>query len=216
MAITDQGRPRALVADTLVKVRFTDDGRVVVNAGCNTLSGPVTVDGGTLRVADMSVTEIGCDPARHEQDEFLVDLFAGNLDYRLDGDHLVLGSSDRGLELNQERTLPLIGTVWKADTVIEGTMAGAVPAGVHVTLVFGPDQVEISGLCNLDRADYRTTGPTITFRPGQLTRKACQEDITSLEQATLAVLDGEATYSIDTDMLTLTKGDRGLRFTTEG
>lgn len=215
-AITDQGRPRALVAGTLVKVRFTDDGRVVVTAGCNTLSGPVTVDGGTLRVADMSVTEMGCDPARHEQDKFLADLFAGNPAWRLDGDHLVLGSSDQGLELNQERTLPLVGTVWKADTVIEGTTAGAAPAGVHATLVFGPDQVRISGLCNLDRAEYRTAGSTITFQPGPLTRKACQENIMSLEQATLAVLDGEATYAIDTDTLTLTKGGRGLRLTAEG
>ncbi|MET1073777.1 MAG: META domain-containing protein, partial [Umezawaea sp.] len=45
---------------------------------------------------------------------------------------------------------------------------------------------------------------------------ACQEDVMSLEQATLAVLDGEATYVIDTDTLTLTKGGRGLRFTVEG
>jgi autotransporter-associated beta strand protein len=214
-AITDQGRPRALVAGTLVKVRFTDDGRVVVNAGCNTLSGPVTVDGGTLRVADMSVTEMGCDPARHEQDKFLVDLFAGNPAYRLDGDHLVLGSSDRGLELKQERTLPLVGPVWKADTVIVGTMAGSAPAGVHATLVFGPDQVTISGLCNLDRVEYRAAGSTITFRPGQLAGKVCEENVMLLEQATLAVLDGEATYVIDTDTLTLTKGDRGLRFIAE-
>ncbi|WP_179118302.1 META domain-containing protein [Saccharothrix sp. ALI-22-I] len=215
-AITDQGRPRALVAGTRVEVRFTDDGRVVVNAGCNTLSGPVTVDGGTLQVADMSVTEMGCDPARHEQDKLLLDLFAGQPQWRLDGDTLVLGSSDSGLELSQERALPLVGTVWKADTVIEGTTAGSAPAGVNATLVFGPDQVTISGLCNLDRAEYRTAGSTITFRPGQLTRKACAEDIMSLERTTLAVLDGEATYAVDTNTLTITKGDKGLRFTAEG
>lgn len=215
-AITDQGRPRALVAGTQIEVRFTDDGRVVVNGGCNTLSGPVTVDGGTLRVTDMSVTEMGCDPARHEQDKFLTDLFAGNPEYRLDGDHLVLGSSERGLDLTRGRTLPLVGTVWKADTVIDGTMAGAAPAGVHATLVFGPDEVKISGLCNLDRAEYRTAGSTMTFRPGPLTRKACQEDVMSLEQAILAVLDGEAAYVVDTGTLTLTKGDKGLRFIAEG
>lgn len=215
-AITDQGRPRALVAGTLVKVQFTDDGRVVVNAGCNTLSGPVTVDAGTLRVADMSITEIGCDPVRHEQDKFLVDFFAGDPEYQLHGDHLVLGSSDRGLELLQERTLPLVGTVWKADTVIEGTMAGAAPAGVNATLVFGPDQVEISGLCNLNRVEYRMAGSTITFQPAFLTLKKCQDDIMSLEQAALAVVDGEATYAIDTNTLTLTKGDKGLRFIAQG
>jgi autotransporter-associated beta strand protein len=215
-AITDQGRPRALVAGTQVEVRFTDDGRVVVNAGCNTLSGTVTVDGGKLGVADMSVTEMGCDPARHDQDRFLAGLFAGNPEWRLDGGHLVLGSSGQGLELNQDRTLPLAGTVWKADTVIVGTMAGSAPAGVHATLVFGPDQVTITGLCNLAQAGYRTAGSTITFQPGRLTRKACQENVMSLEQATLAVLDGEATYAIDTGTLTLTKGDRGLRLTAEG
>jgi autotransporter-associated beta strand protein len=214
-AITDQGRPRALVAGTRVEVRFTDDGRVLVNAGCNTLSGPVTVTGGKLQVTDMSITEMGCDPARHEQDKFLVDLFTAQPAWRLDGDTLVLGSPESGLRLGQEQARPLVGTVWKADTVIKGTTAGSTPAGVHATLVFGPDEVTISGLCNLGRAGYRTTGSTITFQPGQLTRKACPEDVMSLERAALAVLDGETTYTLDTDALTITKGDNGLRFTAE-
>jgi autotransporter-associated beta strand protein len=215
-SITHQGRPRELVAGTRVEVRFTDDGRVVVNAGCNTLSGPVTVDGGTFRVTDMSVTEMGCDPARHEQDELLFGIFSGTPGWRLDGDGLVLGSSDSGLTLSQEPTAALVGTVWRADTLIDGATAGSTPAGIHATLVFGLDQVTISGLCNLDRAEYRTAGSAITFRTGPLTRKACAADVMSLEQATLAVLDGEATYALDTTTLTITKGDKGLRFTAEG
>ncbi|MDR6593678.1 META domain-containing protein [Saccharothrix longispora] len=212
---TEQGRPRALVAGTTVQVRFTDDGRLVVSGGCNTLSGPVDAGEGRLTVTDPSVTEMACDPERTGQDEFLVDLFTGNPAWRLDGDTLVIGSPDDNLRLVQERAVPLAGAVWRVDTLIRDTTAGAAPAGVTATFVFTGSEVAITGLCNLTAAEYRTTDQKIVFIPGPVTRKACEPDVMALEEAVLAVLDGEVAYALDARTLTLSKGSRGLRLIAE-
>src|SRR5690606_17022152 len=69
--IEQAGRPRELVADTKVSVWFTDDGRLVADAGCNSMQAPLDVDGDRLRVSDVESTGIGCDEARHRQDRWL-------------------------------------------------------------------------------------------------------------------------------------------------
>lgn len=213
--LTEHGKPRALVPGTSIELRFTDDGRLVANAGCNTISGTVTLAGGRLDAPDLSITEMGCDPQRHEQDQRLSALLASKPSWRLDGDDLVLSSSGTELVLAEQKALPLVGTVWKADTLIQGQVTGATPAGVAATLVFGQDQVTVSGLCNLRTAKYRASGSTITFELGPLPSQTCAPEVMRLEHAAVALFDGEATYRIDANALTIMKGDRGLRFTAE-
>src|SRR5687767_14997293 len=47
-AVTEGGTPRALVQGTELSVEFTDDGRLIANAGCNIMQGPVDTAGGKL------------------------------------------------------------------------------------------------------------------------------------------------------------------------
>jgi heat shock protein HslJ len=205
--------PHPLVAGTRIELRFTDDGRLVANAGCNTMGGTISLAGGKLDVADLSITEMGCDPPRHEQDQRLSAFLDGKPSWRLDGEHLALGSAGTELTLAEVKALPLVGTTWRADTLIQGAVAGSTPAGVGATLVFGQDEVTVSGLCNLRTAKYQAAGSTVTFQLGPLTRRACAPEIMTVEQAAVALLDGEATYRIDGRTLTITKGDKGLRCT---
>lgn len=211
--ITEQGRPRALATGTNIELRFTDDGRLVANAGCNTISGTVSMAGGTLDVTDISITEIGCAPDRHEQDQRLSTFLGGGPSWRLDGSTLVLSSLGTDLVLTQENVLPLVGTTWKVDTLIQGPVAGATPAGIDATLVFGVDQVTVSGLCNLRAVKYRASGSTLTFELDVLTMMACAPEIMRVEHAAVTLFDGETTYQIDNRALTITKDDQGLRFT---
>lgn len=213
--INEQGKPRQLVEGTSIELRFTDDGRLVANAGCNTISGKVTLAGGKLDAADLSITEMGCDPQRHEQDQRLSAFLTSKPSWRLDGENLVLSTADTALVLTQEKALPLVGTPWQADTLIQGDVAGSTPAGVDATLVFGQDEATVSGLCNLQAVKYHASGSTITFELGPLTMKACAPDIMRVEQAMVALFNGEATttYRIDGKTLTITRGDKGLRFT---
>jgi len=214
-AITEQGTARPVVAGTSIELWFTDDGRVVVNAGCNTMSGTVSLAGGRLDVPDMSITEMGCDQLRHEQDQRLSALLASKPSWRLDGENLVLSSPSAEVVLIPRDVRPLVGTTWKLDTLIQGDVAGSGPAGVGATLVFGPDEVTVSGLCNLRTVKYQASGSTITFELGPLTKMSCAPEIMAVESAAVALFDGQAAYKIDTDTLTITKGDKGLHFTAE-
>ncbi|HEV2782271.1 MAG TPA: META domain-containing protein [Actinophytocola sp.] len=211
--LPDRDAPRAVVAGTSIRLQFTDDGRLVANAGCNTMSGPVDVAGGTLDAADLSITEMACDPPRHEQDRLLSTFLSGKPSWRLDGEQLVLSSPGAELTLTEEKAPPLVGPTWKLDTLIRGEVAGSTP--VDVTLVFGPDEVTVSGLCNLRAVKYRSSGSTINFELGPMTLMACSPEIMTVEQAAVDLLDGEATYRIDAGTLTITKGDKGFRFVAE-
>lgn len=211
-AIMEQGTPHELVAGTSIELWFTDDGRLVVRAGCNTMSGAVSMAGGTLDVADLSITEMGCDPPRHEQDQRLATFLAGKPSWRLDGKNLVLSSAGTELVLTPRETRPLVGTTWKVDTLIQGEVASSTPVGVEATAVFGDGEATVSGLCNLRAVKYRATDSTIVFELGPLTRMACAPGIMTVENAAVALLDGQTTYRLDADTLTITKGGRGLRF----
>ncbi|MER3417918.1 MAG: hypothetical protein C4343_02130, partial [Chloroflexota bacterium] len=82
--VTVDGRPRGLVPGTriLLDVR---DGRIGASAGCNQLGGRYRLDGDVLVVTGAAVTEMGCDPARHAQDEWLFDLLGRGPVVRLNG-----------------------------------------------------------------------------------------------------------------------------------
>jgi heat shock protein HslJ len=67
-AVTRDGTPADLVESTRISLRFTDDGGLVANAGCNTLHGEVSTGQGRLDPTKIGRTEMGCDPLRHEQD----------------------------------------------------------------------------------------------------------------------------------------------------
>ena len=60
------------------------------------------------------------------------------------------------------------------------------------------------GLRQLHRPDRRSRSHPLP------SRRACEELATEQETAVIAVLDGTVVYEIDSDQLTLTKGDHGL------
>lgn len=215
-SLTERGSPRELVPGTRIELRFTDDGRLVANAGCNTITGRVTTSAGRLDTDELGITELGCDPPRHEQDQRLSAFLAGGPSWRLDGDTLVLSAAGTTMTLTRLVSPPLAGTTWRIDTLIHGAVAGSSPAGADATLMFGAGEVTVSGLCNLRAVPYRAAGATITFELGPLTQIACAPEVMRVEEAAVAVLDGQTSYRIDGRTLTITKGDLGLGLTAAG
>jgi heat shock protein HslJ len=86
-----EGRPPT--AGTNVTISFDDDG-VAVNAGCNTLFGAATIEGGTLQVGAMGQTMMACTDDLTEQDTFLAEFFTAGPTITLDDDTLVLTGPD--------------------------------------------------------------------------------------------------------------------------
>ncbi len=76
-------------------------------------------------------TTIGCDPPRHEQDEWLTATLSGPVAFELEGDTLVLTTGTTRFVLSDREVVspdvPLAGTEWQLDTLTEGEVAGGFP-----------------------------------------------------------------------------------------
>jgi heat shock protein HslJ len=209
-ALTDNGKPRALLPNTELSVEFTDDGRLIAQAGCNTMQGPVnTADGKLVLDGGLASTAIGCPPASGEQDAFVAKVIGASPSWRLAGDRLTITSGRTTLDLvPREAVHPdrnLTATTWVVDTMLDGDVASSTPAGAPpITLVFDSTRVAADTHCNGVGADYTVNGDTIVFTEGASTLIGCAPEIAQGEKAVSEVLNGEVTYKITADRLTLT------------
>ena len=208
-----------LVDGTVVTLGFEDDG-ISASTGCNTMTGAATWDDGTLEVAgELATTMMACPNGLQEQDDWLAALLTSSPAIALDGDTLTVGDDTTGMVLEERANLPLEGTVWQLEELMSTSAVSAVAAGIaSLTIDAAGTQVQVVAGCNtgsgsvtVEPADDASTG-TIVFGPLATTRKACPEDVMTVEAQVLTVLDGPVEYSIDGSTLTLTKDDAGLLF----
>lgn len=209
-SVTEDGKPRDLVPDTTLSVKFTDDGRLIADAGCSMMQGPVdTADGKLVIENGLSMTGIGCDEARHEQDRFVASVLGGSPTWQLSGDQLTITAGSTKVELAPREAVDpdrdLAGTTWELDTLIDGDVASSMAAGTEpVTLTFDGGQVVADTHCNGVTGTYTVSGDKLQVEQGPMTKKMCPPEIMRGESAVVDVLQGEVTYEITADRLTLT------------
>lgn len=204
----------ALVPGTRIRLAFAD-GRLIANGGCNTLSGPYVIADGRLTATQLSMTEMGCDEPRMQQDEWLVRLLA-DVTFALDGDTLTLTDGATRLTLTEGEAatsnLPLEGTRWVLDGIVSGDAVSSVPDHVTTSIQIVAGRVEMEAGCNAGGGPVTVAADTLTFGPITLTKRGCEPEAMAAETAVVAVLAGAASYTISADVLTLNAGDAGLTF----
>jgi heat shock protein HslJ len=216
--VTEGGQPRPLVEGTELSVVFGPENQISVSAGCNSMSGPAEFGGGTIQTAGLATTEMGCDEARHAQDEWIAGLLSQGLGYTLDGDELTLTAGNTVIVLTDRETVnpdrPLEETVWQLDGIVEGDGVSSVPVGASATVVFrgGEVVVENEG-CNGARGPAEVAESEITVGPLMMTKMGCEPDPAAVEAALTQVLDGTITYTVEADRLDLSNPNgTGLTF----
>jgi heat shock protein HslJ len=215
--ITEGGSPRALVPGSELRIDFVD-GNISISAGCNGMGGSYHLsDESELSTGSLAGTEMACHPTLMEQDSWLAGtVFAEPLVASVEGSTLRLAREGLELVLTDRAVaspdVSLEGTAWELDGVRSGESVSSVPAGQTPTLLIAADgAVTLHTGCNGGRSTATVSGQTITFAPVVTTKMACVDDAgQQTEAAVLAVLDGDVTWSITEQNLTLTKGDRGL------
>jgi heat shock protein HslJ len=214
-----------LVDGTSVTLSFEGD-RLSTNAGCNTSTGPYTLEGGVLRSdGQWATTLMGCEPELEAQDQWLAGFLADGADVALQGDDLTLTSVDGGevsmtLSDGGADVAALVGTTWMLHSIIDGSAVSSLPSGVEQpTMRIGEDgMAELFLGCNRGAAAVGTTttdeGDLLTFGPIRSTKMACGEDAMATEATVLAVLESDPVFTITADRgLTLTASDgTGLEF----
>lgn len=207
-----------LVDDSVIRVSF-EDARLIVAAGCNTISGEYRVDDtGTLAFTGTPMTTVmGCEDALMAQDAWLTDLFTEGVAASVDANALTLSSGPVEIAFDEETDAGVLGTTWTLTSLVRGDAVSSLPAGVDApTLEIADDgTTNVFTGCNTGGSTVTVGDSTLTFEPMRLTMMACEGDATEVEATVTVVLDGEVDFEVDGKMLTLTKGDQGLVFTAE-
>jgi len=209
--VTEDGNPRPLVEGTQIRLHFNEDGSGFgASAGCNSMGGTARIEDGQLVVGDLATTEMGCDEARHAQDEWLADFLTGRPAMTLTGPDMVLSGGGTEIRLSDREVAdpdrPLRGTKWVVDGVISGDAVSSVPQGTEAFIVFSETEEDGFGGntgCNGMGGKAVVTEASIEFSEVITTKMFCEDDRGDLERAVIEVLDGEVTYQIEADRLTL-------------
>ena len=221
--IVEAGQPKALVEGTRIQLSFRD-GNLGASAGCNSIGAGFTVTGdAVLEVGPMAMTEMGCDPPRHEQDEWLVAFLTASPAVQLDGDRLVMIGENATIELLDREVadpdVPLVGTVWVVTGFIDGQAATSFAVPEPAKLKFDDVNSTVTGTdgCNnfsgsVEIADGSTGGPgegdgEFQFGPIEGEQELC-EGYEQYQPMFHAVFEaGQATYEIEGPNLTITSRD---------
>ncbi len=231
VSVLENGVERPLVEDTRVSVRF-NNGKLSASAGCNSMGGPYQIDDNQrLTVSETATTEIGCDPQRHAQDEFVAAVLTDHPRLTLSGDLLILATDTVRIEFLDTEVAdpdrPILATRWAVTGFIQGE--------VHVSMNVDPAQEgwiefsEDSQLTGFDGcvdfsspaevSDGSTGGPVegdgeIQF--GAITSAVCEEPSRYSEAFAALFETGDAVFSIDGPRLTLLDSDgNGATFHTD-
>jgi heat shock protein HslJ len=216
-AVTENGQAKQLAAKTRIRLQFTDDGRLIADAGCNSMQSRVSTSNGRLAVEDLAMTDMGCDAPRHAQDDWLAKLLHNKPTWKLEADTLTVTSGGTTISLLDRKTaepdLPLDGTKWSLETVITGEVASHQAGSEKAWITFNGERVTGSTGCNELQGVVARDNGKLTFGDLVTTRRACVGDGAALESAFLDTLKGEVTYEIDSSRLKLRARGNGLDFT---
>jgi heat shock protein HslJ len=171
-----------------------------------------------LVVDGIGSTAIGCDPALHEQDEWLSTFLGDRPTIRVDGSALMLSDDSVAVTLTDREVAdpdrPLEGPTWTVEGQISGQTASHALIAEPATLVFVDGVLSLDTGCNTGTASYEVVDGRVTVQPVALTRMACDDATKQREAAIVAVLDGTVTFAIDARRLNLSNGPIGLTLTT--
>lgn len=203
-----------LVAGTRVTLMFRD-ATLTANAGCNTMGGEYHLAGTTLSLGQLAMTEMGCEQDRTAQDAWLAALLPGAT-VQIGETSLTLTKGDVKIDFVDRKTtnLPLEGTVWTVDAIVNGDAVSSVPPGVTATFILEGGKAAVYTGCNWGSVSATAVDGTIGFGPLVATARGCANDGSKqVEEAMQAVLAGSQPYLIDADSLTIgTPGKAALMF----
>jgi heat shock protein HslJ len=203
--------------DPRTEIIFRDAGTLYGSAGCNRYSASYQINGSSLSVRSVAVSEVYCtEPVGlMQQESRFVKLLVTVSSYRVEEDRLdLLGPSGRELmtfeRMEQPRKHPLLNTTWALDYISAGGNAVASPIeGTEITAVFAGDgTVSGSAGCNAYSAVFQVNETHLTMERIISTKTSCTEPegIMKQEGRYLNLTGTVAGYRIEDDSLTLIDG----------
>ena len=216
--LSSEGESVDVLPDTGITLEF-EEGKIGGSAGCNTYFASYEIEGDSLTVGVIGVTEMYCAPEAlmTQEGEYLASLESAVL-YRVADDKLEIVNGDGETLLSFSFSVleptPLTGTMWRLTGFNDGK-GGFVSllSGTEITALFDDDGgLSGSAGCNNYKASYEIDGEVLSIGPAVATRMMCAkpDGVMDQESAYLAALESVAAYQIKGDLLELRDAD-GMR-----
>ncbi|MFI5690378.1 META domain-containing protein [Kribbella sp. NPDC051586] len=217
-SVTENGKPKQLAPKTRVRLQFTDDGRLVADAGCNSMQTKVSTKDGKLTLdGELASTAMGCPGPQQGQDAWLAGIISAKPAWKLDGSKLDLTAGSTTISLTDRKVaepdVAVDGTKWALSSVITGEAASHQAGSETAWLTLNGERVTGSTGCNEFQGTVARSTGKLTFGELATTRRACAGDAAKLESQLLKGLKGEVTYEVDSATLKLRSAGGGLDFT---
>jgi heat shock protein HslJ len=209
--VTLPGQPPATIAALrrAITIRF-ESGRVSGFSGCNTFSGPFTLNQNRLTFGTLAGTMMACiEPEIGRLESAFKTALADPLSYAIAGDRLTL-TTDSGAVLTFEKEAPvaLEGGMWSVTGYNNGRQAVVSPlVNSRLTMAFEDGTASGNAGCNMFRATYTADERTLKFGPAATTRRMCPNELMSQERAFLAAIASTSRWVIEGGMLHLHRAD---------
>lgn len=194
-----------------------EDASIGGTAACNLYGGDAEIEGSSLRIGALNVTERGCEPAVMASEQAYLSALAAVTTIERTGDQLLLTGPRTELRfaaLPPVPTAELIGTVWTLETLIEGDTASSV-AGEPATLELRADGTLLGSTgCRTLSGTYTLSGDEVVAT-SLAAEGECAPALAAQDGDVIAVLEGGFTATVDGDRLTLSsQGELGAVYRT--
>ena len=210
--VLQDGEAAELFAGTDVAFNFGPSG-LTVQADCNSIETSPRIERGRLLTGDsVGVTDAGCPPRNHEQDEWLMAFVGAEPAVTLEGDVLTLEVGKRKLSLVDDRTItrPLLDTTWALEEPAPFVRVPGLDPPLPPFVRFREGNVNgFTGCNHFDvPAVISDTSITVDVAVLQLPKPCENEQQTTVEASMLDVLGSAAAVTFEGDVLRL-ESDRG-------
>jgi heat shock protein HslJ len=213
---TNKGAAIPIVAASRItlKIHGADVGG---SAACNIYGGTIQVNGTTIKISALSMTEMACqEPVMASEAAYLAALPRVTTAARA-GNSLVL--SGPRVELRFALVPPvanadLAGSVWVLDSLISGEVVSSI-RGDEATLQLNPDgTLSASTGCREVTGQYDLSGTQVQVTLDPYDMIACANPLGAQDTRVLAVIGGVDGFTVTIlgNSMTLTAGDQGLGY----
>jgi heat shock protein HslJ len=196
---------------------FGADGQTVSGTtGCNNFSGTFSQDARKLTISLGPMTLAACtDDASIAQEKAIVDGLPKVASFTDTGQLALLDSKGAALMIYDANSAGLEGTSWTATGVNNGKGGvSSTDLTSAISAAFAGGALSGNAGCNQYNGKYETTGTDgLTISNVATTRKACADDVMTLESQYTAALAKVTTYNISGNTLTLRDADGSTQAT---
>ncbi|MEX0626195.1 MAG: META domain-containing protein [Chloroflexota bacterium] len=212
---TNQGQPIPIVAGSRLTLNV-DGTQVGGSAACNSYGGTIQINGGSIVISALSMTEMACQENLMASEAAYLAALPRVTDAARDGNSLVLSGPQvevRFARVAELADVDLAGTTWILDSLISGDSVSST-VGEATLLLSGDGKISASTGCRDVTGRYTLSEGQVQVTLDPYDTIGCAAPLEAQDTHVLDVLSNGFVVSIDGDRLTLTLsvGGKGLGY----